>query len=69
VQSDAAHMVVTRAAKVLDQAWRNRTTVPACPHCKVSILAEDVVNGLPVVPKALELQRRARRATQQGPSL
>jgi hypothetical protein len=67
VQSDAAHVVVARAAKVLDQAWRNRSTVPACPHCKTAILAEDVADGLLVLPKALELRRRAKRTTQPDP--
>lgn len=40
-----------RAAKVMDQAWRKRNTVPCCPHCRQGILAEDVAGGVKTMDK------------------
>jgi len=54
------------AAKEIDKAWRSRTMVPACPHCRHGLFPEDFKNG----PKAMlgrdyaEAQRR--RALEGG---
>lgn len=36
----------TLAAKGLDEAWRRRKIVPACPHCHHGLLPEDFKNGV-----------------------
>ncbi len=33
------------AAKKLDEEWRSRTMVPACPHCGMGLFPEDFKNG------------------------
>lgn len=40
------HNVRLIAAKVMDEAWQSRNTVPCCPHCGHGIFPEDVRNGL-----------------------
>ena len=40
-----------RAAKVMDEAWRSRNMIPACPHCRRGIFPADVVNGVGMVGK------------------
>lgn len=52
--------IVSRAAKLIDEHWRKNTTAPCCPHCKQAILPEDVVRGLSLVSKSLEIARRKR---------
>lgn len=51
----------SRAAKVIDQAWRSTTMAPLCPHCSVAILPEDVVGGLGSCSKALVKAARKRQ--------
>lgn len=34
------------AAKVIDEAWRSRKMVPACPHCRQGLFPEDFKNGV-----------------------
>ena len=41
----------SRAAKVMDKAWRSRSMVPACPHCQRGIFPQDVVNGVSEIGK------------------
>ena len=48
----------SRAAKVLDEAWRKTSMAPLCPHCRAAILPEDVVRGVAMAGKALVLARR-----------
>ncbi len=36
----------SRAARSLDEAWRKRATVPACPKCRSALLPEDFKNGV-----------------------
>lgn len=51
----------SRAAKVIDKAWRSRKTAPCCPHCSAVILPEDVVNGIRhSAGIQLELMRRKK---------
>lgn len=52
--------VRSRAAKVLDEAWRSTKTAPLCPHCNTAILPEDVVDGVAKASKALVLAARKR---------
>lgn len=33
------------AAKAIDEAWRRRKYVPACPHCKTGLFPEDFAGG------------------------
>ena len=54
------HHVRSRAAKAMDDEWRRRNTVPACPHCKAGIFPEDVANGVGRTGKKLEQARRKR---------
>ena len=58
LRQDAAHTVTSRAAKRMDEAWRSKTMAPLCPHCRAPILPEDVVNGVSIVNKELEVRRR-----------
>ena len=37
----------SRAAKVMDEAWRSTKTAPLCPPCMTAILPEDVAGGVP----------------------
>ena len=49
VKEAEAFQVRSRAAKVMDKAWRKRSMVPACPHCRKGIFPEDVVRGVSYV--------------------
>lgn len=51
----------SRAAKVMDEAWRRQKTAPLCPHCSNAILPEDVVGGLGSTSKELVIAARRRR--------
>ncbi|UAN04419.1 hypothetical protein [Achromobacter mucicolens] len=62
ISQDAAHTVISRAAKRIDEAWRSKKMAPCCPHCKAAILPEDVVNGLSKTNKEWEVRRRASQA-------
>ncbi|QKH34627.1 hypothetical protein FOC84_06540 [Achromobacter pestifer] len=63
LREDAAHTVISRAAKRMDAAWRSKTMAPLCPHCTKAIMPEDVVNGVGMTSKEWEVRRRAARAT------
>lgn len=52
--------VRSRAAKVLDEAWRSRTMAPLCPHCMEAILPEDVAGGVASASKQLVDAKRKR---------
>ncbi|MHC2144085.1 hypothetical protein [Pseudomonas sp. 210_17 TE3656] len=53
----------SRAAKVMDEAWRSKTMAPLCPHCNTAILPEDVVGGLASASKALVIAARKRQSS------
>lgn len=55
-----AFQMRSRAAKVMDEAWRSTKTSPLCPHCKTAILPEDVANGVTKTSKALVIDARKR---------
>jgi len=46
------------AARKVESAWRNRTTVPACPRCGEGILPEDGF-GSTLISRKFVLRRRA----------
>jgi hypothetical protein len=50
----------SRAAKVMDEAWRSTKMAPLCPHCKTAILPEDVAGGVASTSKALVAAARKR---------
>lgn len=52
----------SRAAKVMDEAWRSTKTAPLCPHCNTAILPEDVADGVAKASKALVLAARKRKS-------
>jgi hypothetical protein len=55
--------VRSRAAKVMDEAWRSRSMFPCCPHCRRGIAPDDVANGVSKIGKKFEMTRRERPAT------
>lgn len=50
----------SRAAKVMDEAWRRTKMAPLCPHCSKAILPEDVVGGVGCASKELVIAARKR---------
>lgn len=50
----------SRAAKVMDEAWRSTKMAPLCPHCHVAILPEDVADGIARTSKELVIAARKR---------
>lgn len=46
------------AAKAVDEAWRKKKTVPACPHCSNGLFPEDFVNGVGLIGREFALARR-----------
>ncbi len=53
------HTLISRAAKVVDQAWRSRGMTPCCPHCRGALLPEDFLHGFASVSTEIERHRRA----------
>ena len=51
----------SRAAKVMDEAWRSTKTAPLCPHCNTAILPEDIVGGVAKASKSIVLAARKRK--------
>lgn len=60
------HTLFSRAAKVMDKAFRSSKMAPLCPHCRAAILPEDVANGVGQISKVMEVKRRAVRAAKGG---
>lgn len=52
----------SRAAKVMDEAWRSTTMAPLCPHCNNALMPEDVVGGLASMSKEFVRAERKRKA-------
>lgn len=57
----------SRAAKVMDEAWRSRTMVPLCPHCVRPILPEDVANGVAETSRNVVVAQRKHRKDDNKP--
>jgi len=55
----------SRAAKVMDEAWRKTSMAPLCPHCRTAILPEDVAGGVAQTSKSLVIAARKRAAMQE----
>lgn len=51
----------SRAARVMDEAWRSTKMAPLCPHCNAAILPEDVVKGVAMASKQLIIARRKKQ--------
>lgn len=60
------HTLFSRAAKVMDKAFRSSSMAPLCPHCRSAILPEDVANGVGMVNKEMESKRRAVRLAKEA---
>ena len=56
-----AFQIRSKAAKVMDEAWRRRNMAPLCPHCRAAILPEDVAGGVTEVGKKFVLARRNKK--------
>lgn len=54
----------SRAAKVMDEAWRSKTLAPLCPHCHEAILPEDVAGGVAQTSKQIIIAARKRSKEQ-----
>jgi hypothetical protein len=52
--------LVSRAAKKVDEAWRGRGLVPACPHCHRGLLPEDFADGAALISREMETARRRK---------
>ena len=50
------HLHLT-AAKVVESAWRSRSMVPVCPHCRAAIFPEDQF-GRSTTNRAIAVRRR-----------
>lgn len=46
------------AAKNIDEVWRRRKVVPACPHCKHGLFPEDFATGVSTMGREYALARR-----------
>lgn len=55
----------SRAAKVLDEHWRKKNTSPCCPHCNNALLPEDMLKGLSLKSKAIEIAKRAKKESKE----
>lgn len=60
------HALRSLAAKAMDEAWRSRNMVPACPHCRHGLFPEDFKHGVTSMLSreyAEAMARRAKRKT------
>lgn len=60
VEKAREHNMVRIAAKKMDEHWRRRNTVPACPHCRTGLLPEDV-ERMGRISRSIEIARRAKK--------
>lgn len=51
----------SRAAKVMDEAWRSTSMAPLCPHCNEALMPEDVAKGVARASKSLIIARRNKQ--------
>ena len=56
-----AFTIRSRAAKVMDKAWRSRTMVPACPHCRGGLLPELFTGGVSMMGKSYARARMEKK--------
>lgn len=56
--------IISRAAKVMDEAWRRRSMYPLCPHCNAAITPDDVVKGVALTGRKFVDAKRAKAKPQ-----
>lgn len=61
VKEAESFQVRARAAKIMDEAWRSRTMVPNCPHCRKGIFPEDVVCGVSMTGRDYAARLNAKK--------
>lgn len=61
VEKARAHNIIRIAARQMDEHFRSRTMVPACPHCHTGIFPEDV-GRMASVSREWEQARRNQKA-------
>lgn len=66
VKAAKAHNIIRIAAKKMDELFRRRNMVPACPHCGSGIFPEDV-DQMGSVNREWEEAKRARKAKDKAP--
>lgn len=59
VEEAEAFSIISRAAKVIDQHWRSKRSVPLCPHCSKALMPGDIVGGLSTASRELVERQRA----------
>lgn len=62
---ERANKHILKATRRVDEAWRSKTMVPACPHCKQAIFPEDGFGGH-LVDKKTETEKRKFKEKQNG---
>lgn len=65
VQEERGALLHLTAAKLAETAWRSRTTVPTCPHCRRGVFAEDRF-GSATVSKVFEQGLRVREQAESA---
>jgi hypothetical protein len=58
----------TIAGKKLDEAWRRRKMVPACPHCSMGLFPEDFKKGFPMLGRDYAAMLLKKRRGENGGS-
>lgn len=51
----------TIAARKMDEAWRHKNSVPACPYCSNGLFPEDFKHGVAMVGKDFARARSTKR--------
>ena len=65
VEAAEKHNILRIAAKQLDEMFRRKNTVPACPHCGEGIFPEDVAR-MGTANRRWEEAKRARAAREEA---
>jgi hypothetical protein len=60
IEEAKSHNLIRIAAKRMDEHWRRKNMVPACPHCNAGLFPEDVPK-MSSVNREWETVRRARK--------
>jgi hypothetical protein len=56
------------AAKAIDEVWRRRKRVPACPHCRQGLFPEDFKDGVKTTLGREYAEAQRARAAKDKPS-
>ncbi len=60
VDEASKHVLISRAAKAVDEIWRGRSMAPCCPSCQRGLLPEDFTRGVACMSRELEVARRRK---------